>query len=218
MQRIVQAVGSVGADQIPEKQGSSHVVQKENTHQHHQTADHGHGQIGCRRPERLFLLVMGNPHVGSEGHHFKEDKGGKKVCGEEHPFRSAQGKQQEQIVPVCAVVTGKVFFGKKSAQKPHQRGDHAVQGTEAVQCKVQPHAADVRDFDEHFRNPPDQCLYKQIQSESKDNSCNCISKITAQVFVEPPDHITEHCRAHGQEYDREYLHFHNSNLALPDFV
>ena len=60
--------------QLPDAYGSQFMVDQENAHQHHQTAQDGHPQVSFRGPKGSLILLLGNPDVGRKGHDLKENE------------------------------------------------------------------------------------------------------------------------------------------------
>ena len=89
------------------------LVQQEESHQHHQAADHCHRQICGSRPEGFSSFILRHPDIGSKGHHLKKYKSRIQIRRQKDRFGRPQRDQLKHIVTVSVPVMRKIFRGKQ---------------------------------------------------------------------------------------------------------
>ena len=131
--------GGAGFVQLRDHQRAGDVVQKEQAHQRHQTAQHRNGQVGFAGVHGVGSLLLHHPDIGAEGHQFKEQEGGVQVGGQEHACRKAQANQEEEVIPLELVVPMEVLGTQQSRDEPHEAHHKAVQLLETAGPEAQAH-------------------------------------------------------------------------------
>ena len=131
--------GGAGFVQLRDHQRAGDVVQKEQAHQRHQTAQHRNGQVGFAGVHGVGSLLLHHPDIGAEGHQFKEQEGGVQVGGQKHACRKAQANQEEEVIPLELVVPMEVLGTQQSRDEPHEAHHKAVQLLETAGPEAQAH-------------------------------------------------------------------------------
>ena len=179
-----------GAGQVIEQGdlgGAQLLLQKEQSHQRHQSADHRHRQIGHGRPGSFGGLLLDDPGKGGKGHDLKEDKGGIQIRCQEHPQSRPQGKEIEEVVPAQVVMVPEILRGQKQRHRPHQADDHDVNPPEAVHHQLQ--SGEQGERYGHIRPKADQ--KRKGQTDEPGGNGGTLSLFSGEIGGEGHDHGEE---------------------------
>ena len=115
------------------------MLEQEQPHQRHKTAQNSDGQIGLSGLQRLRRLLLHYPYIGAEAHKLEEQEGGLEVRRQEHAQRKAQANEEEEIVPPQVVMAPEILGRQHGADEPHEAHHQPIEPLEAAKGEGQPH-------------------------------------------------------------------------------
>ena len=127
------------------------MIEKYQSHEQEQSADHGYEQIGISRADRVPGLLVNDPGKGGKGQNFEEYKSRHQVRREHDALHRAQREQDKEAVAAQVFpLMGKIFRGEHRRPHPHDRRDHGIDRPESDDTQRQ--AAAGQDPGDHQRS------------------------------------------------------------------